>query len=205
MIQTVRTFIAIELPKEVRDYLARRQERLKATGADVKWTRPGQIHLTLAFLGNVPADELALLAEAVREAAAGFGPLGLRAGGTGQFPEGGRPPRVVWVGVDTEAGDLAGLQNAVARAAAPFAERQEHRGFHPHLTLGRVRQGRRGRADRRGGGGGGSLAALGQAVAGGADRRGPAFGAEEVVIFQSDLEPQGPTYTPIARIRLETA
>jgi 2'-5' RNA ligase len=201
---TVRTFIAVDLPEEVRDYLARCQERLRAAGANVKWTRPEQIHLTLVFLGNVPADELDLLAEAVREAVAGFGPLALRAGGTGQFPPGGRP-RVVWVGVQVEEGDLMGLQQAVARAAAPFAEKQEHRGFHPHLTLGRVRQGGRGHRGRRGGGGPGDLAALGRAVVEAAEESGPAFDAEEVVVFQSDLGREGPTYTPLARLPLEKA
>jgi 2'-5' RNA ligase len=206
MTPTVRTFIAIELTEAARDYLARCQERLRAAGADVKWTRPDQCHLTLAFLGNVPADELDLLAEAVREAVAGSGPLRLRATGTGQFPPGGKP-RVVWVGVTAEAGDLAGLQQAVAAAAAPFAEKQEHRAYHAHLTLGRVRFGRsrggRGRGrGRSGGGGGGDLWALGRAVAEGAETAGPAFDAEEVVVFQSDLGPGGPTYTPIARIRL---
>ncbi|MFO8011878.1 MAG: RNA 2',3'-cyclic phosphodiesterase [Phycisphaerae bacterium] len=200
---TVRTFIAIELPEEVRDYLGRCQERLKAAGANVKWTRPAQIHLTLAFLGNVPADELDVLAEAVREALTDFGPLALRATGTGQFPPGGRP-RVLWVGVQADEGDLVGLQQAVARAAAPFAEKQEHRAFHPHLTLGRVRQGRRGRRGRRGGGGGGpgDLAALGRAVAEAAEESGPAFDADEVVVFQSDLGREGPTYTPLARLPL---
>jgi len=198
---TVRTFIAIELPEEVRQYLARCQARLKAAGASVKWTRPEQIHLTLAFLGNVPADELDALAEAVREAVAEFGPLTLRATGTGQFPPRGRP-RVLWVGVRADEGDLVGLQKAVAGAAAPFAEKQEHRAFHPHLTLGRVRR-KRGRGG--GGGGAGDLAALGRAVAEGTGEEGPAFDADEVVVFQSDLGPEGPTYTPLARLRLEKA
>jgi len=200
MTQTVRTFIAIELPDEVREYLARRQERLKGAGANVKWTRPEQIHLTLAFLGNVPADELGALSEAVREAVSGFGPLRLRATGTGQFPPGGRP-RVLWVGVRTESGDLAGLQQAVAQAAAPLAEKQEHRAYHAHLTLGRVRQGRRGRRGSRGGGG--DLHGLARAVAEMAEEEGPVFDADEVVVFQSDLGPAGPTYTPLARIGLE--
>jgi len=198
---TVRTFIAIALPEEVREYLGRCQARLKAAGANVKWTRLEQIHLTLAFLGNVPADELDLLAEAEREAVAEFGPLTLRATGTGQFPPGGRP-RVVWVGVQADEGDLTGLQEAVARAAAPFAEKQEHRAYHPHLTLGRVRQGRRGRRGRGGGGGAGDLAGLSRAVAEGAEEMGPVFDADEVVVFQSDLGREGPTYTPLARLPL---
>jgi len=199
MTQTVRTFIAIALPEEVREYLGRCQERLKGAGADVKWTRPEQIHLTLAFLGNVAADELDALSEAVREAASGFGPLRLRATGTGQFPPGGRP-RVLWVGVRAEAGDLGGLQQAVAQAAARFAEKQEHRAYHPHLTLGRVRQGRRGRRGSRGGGG--DLHGLARAVAEMAEEEEPAFDADEVVVFQSDLGPAGPTHTPLARLPL---
>jgi len=197
MTQTVRTFIAIALPEEVQEYLGRWQERLKAAGANVKWTRPEQIHLTLAFLGNVPAEELDALAEAVRGAVAGFGPLRLRATGTGQFPPGGRP-RVLWVGVRAEAGDLMGLQQALARAAAPFAEKQDRRAYHPHLTLGRVRTGRRGRRGRGDRSGPGNLAALGRAVAEGAGEDGPAFDVDEVIVFQSDLGPQGPTYTPLA-------
>jgi len=201
MSASVRTFIAIALPEEVREYLGRCQARLKAAGANVKWTRLEQIHLTLAFLGNVPADELDLLAEAEREAVAEFGRLTLRATGTGQFPPGGRP-RVVWVGVQADEGDLMGLQESVARAAAPFAEKQEHRAYHPHLTLGRVRQGRRG---RRSGGGAGDLAALSRAVAEGAEATGPLFDADEVVVFQSDLGREGPTYTALARLPLGKA
>jgi len=193
MAQSVRTFVAIELPGRVRRYLARCQDHLRTTGADVKWTRPDQIHLTLAFLGNVPATDLPDLAEAVREAVSGFGPLRLRAMGTGRFPTGG-PPRVVWAGVAVEAGDLEGLQRAVARAVAPFAQRQEHRPFHPHLTLGRVRSGR--------GRGVEGLQRLGEAVLRSAKQQGPVFEASEVVIFQSELSPAGPTYTALARIDL---
>jgi len=201
-VTTVRTFIAIELPEAVRDYLERHQERLRRAGANVKWTRPEQIHLTLAFLGNVAADRMAALEASVREAASAFGPLVLRAGGTGQFPPGGRP-RVLWVGVATEAGDLTGLQRAVAGAAAPLAEKQEHRAFHPHLTLGRVREGRRGRRGKRGRNSGGSnLPGLARAIAETAEEMGPAFDADEVVLFQSDLGPHGPTYTPLARLAL---
>ena len=49
----MRTFIAIELPKEIKEYLARVQNKLKASGADVKWVEPANIHLTLKFLGEI--------------------------------------------------------------------------------------------------------------------------------------------------------
>jgi len=198
MSPTIRAFLAIELPDAVRAYLAQCQTRLQGAGANVKWSRPEQIHLTLAFLGNVPVEDVPALVEAVRAAVAPFGPAALRAMGTGQFPPGGAP-RVVWVGVDVLTGDLAGLQRAVAEAAGPFAEKHEDRAYHPHLTLGRVRFGR-GR-----GGGPGDVRSLGRAVAETAGQLGPEFDADEVVLFQSDLGPQGPTYTPLARLPLGQA
>ena len=49
----MRTFIAIELPDEIKDALAQLQEGLKKSGADVKWVEPKNIHLTLKFLGEI--------------------------------------------------------------------------------------------------------------------------------------------------------
>jgi len=188
MSETVRTFIAIELPAEVREYLDRCQERLRGTGGDVRWVRTDLVHLTLVFLGEVAVEELDGLAAAVEAAVAGFGPLVLRAVGAGQFPPRGRP-RVIWIGIDEPSGAILRLQKAVADATAPFAEKVENRAYRPHLTLGRVRGGR-------------DLHRLSAAVADMADQQGPQFEADEIVVMQSTLSPQGPTYSPLSRIAL---
>jgi 2'-5' RNA ligase len=194
MAKTVRTFIAIELPQEVRAYLEARQEDLARAGGDVKWVRPDNIHLTLVFLGNVPIEEIAAVAAAVRGAAApqdaaqGMGPIRLRAGGVGCFPPRGRP-RVVWIAVEEPTGALARLQGAVAGATARFAEKPERREYKAHLTVGRVRGGR-------------GAEELSEAVAALADAEGPEFEAAEVVIFESVLAREGPTYMPLARVPL---
>ncbi|HUU92953.1 MAG TPA: RNA 2',3'-cyclic phosphodiesterase [Phycisphaerae bacterium] len=186
--ETVRTFIAIEMPPEVRDYLEGCQELLRGTGGDVRWMRTDLIHLTLVFLGEVAVEELAALGSAVEQAVAGFEPVTLRAGGAGQFPPRGRP-RVVWIGIDEPTGSLVRLQKAVADATAPFAEKVENRAYRPHLTLGRVRGGR-------------DLHRLSAAVAEMADQQGPEFEADEIIVMQSTLSPQGPTYLPLSRIAL---
>ena len=49
----MRTFIAIELPQETKNFLNNTQEQLKQARADVKWVSPGNIHLTLKFLGEI--------------------------------------------------------------------------------------------------------------------------------------------------------
>jgi len=188
MAETVRTFIAIEMPPEVRDYLEGCQELLRGTGGTVRWLRTDLIHLTLVFLGEVAVEELPALGSAVEQAVAGFRPFALCAGGAGQFPPSGRP-RVIWIGIDEPTGSLLRLQEAVADATAPFAEKVENRAYRPHLTLGRVRGGR-------------DLHRLSASVADLADSRGPEFDADEIVVMQSTLSPQGPTYSPLSRIAL---
>jgi 2'-5' RNA ligase len=185
--ETARTFIAIEMPPAVHDFLARCQGRLRQAGGGVRWVRPDLIHLTLVFLGDVPLDLKGDLRLAVEDAAAGCGPLDLVPAGAGRFPPRGMP-RVVWIGVEEPTGRLLQLQQDLARATEAFAEKQEDRGYHPHLTLGRTR--------------GGNLRPLDNAVRAMAAERGPAMRADEVVIFRSDLAPEGPTYTPLARVPL---
>jgi 2'-5' RNA ligase len=186
--ETVRTFIAIELPGDVRQYVAECEDRLRRAGADVRWVRPDRIHLTLLFLGEVPADRLADLEAAVRSAAGSFGPLTLQAAGAGRFPPRGAP-RIIWIGIEEPTGGLVRLQKAVADAAADFAEKREDRAFAAHLTLGRVRSGRGARE-------------LSTVLDKMAAEVGPTFEAREVVIFKSELSPQGPTYTPLAKLPL---
>jgi len=172
----------------VRQFLADCQQRLKRAGGDVRWVRPDLVHLTLAFLGGVPADMLADVEAAARQAAAGFGPLSLRVQGAGRFPPRGLP-RVIWIGIDELSGRLAELQKALAAATAAFAEKVEGRAYAAHLTLGRVRSPRGGR----------DLSGAVDAMSG---QTGPTFEAREVTIFKSDLSPQGPAYTALARIAL---
>jgi 2'-5' RNA ligase len=189
MAETARTFIAIELPPQVRTHLADCQQRLQRAGGDVRWVRPDLIHLTLVFLGDVPTEMLADLEKSVREALAPFGALTLRVQGAGRFPPRGLP-RTIWIGLEDPSGNLAKLQAALARATVAFAEKPEDRAYTPHLTLGRVKSPRGGR----------DLAGAIDAMAG---APGPSLEAREVTIFKSDLSPQGPTYTALARITLQ--
>src|SRR3990172_991658 len=100
--EQVRTFIAVELPAEVKDGLAALEGRLKCGHeASVKWVQPAGIHVTLKFLGNVNADVIPQLGEAVERATEGIGPFRLGIDGLGVFPN-PRQTRVIWVGVEGE-------------------------------------------------------------------------------------------------------
>ena len=183
----IRSFFAISLPETWSRELARLQDRLKKTRADVKWVRPESVHLTLKFLGHVPEQTLTELSQAALNLVARHAAPTLRLEGAGVFPNRGRP-RVVWLGLNGHLDRLSILQKDLETVAAQYGFEPENRPFRPHLTLGRVRSGQ-GRLDL--------LEAL--------DKIQPSpfeFTAREVVLFKSDLKPAGAIYTALKKLPL---
>ncbi len=184
----MRCFLAIELPPAGQAELEGLQRRLRALDRQVRWTRPGQIHLTLKFLGEVPDDQVPTIGRAITEAAGGLAGFDLQLMGAGCFPPRG-PARVLWAGVG---GDLAALEQCRSRCEAALGAcgyPPEGRPYHPHLTIGRVRPGRAGP----------DIPAALQRFQ---DFSGRPLPVREVVLFQSLLNPQGPDYIPLVRAPL---
>ena len=140
----MRLFVAAVLPETLRSALIALQQRLASLPLPVRWVHPETMHLTFAFLGEtgeaVAAKISGALAAALPE---GPPPFGLEARGCGTFPAHGRP-RVLWVGLEGEVDAAARLKRIVDQALEPLGFRREDRPFRPHLTLGRVTEGRTG-------------------------------------------------------------
>jgi 2'-5' RNA ligase len=185
----VRAFAALELPAPV---LARLGAVLAALPAavprgSVRWARPEGIHLTLQFYGEVKPEQLPALQAALAGVAAVAAPLTLDLAGLGAFPNPARA-RVVWVGVQGDLEALRRLQQAVEAAGQGLGFRPEERGYHPHLTLGRVNQPLR-PADQ------GRLAeALGRTPV----PAGAPFHLAELSLMRSELRPGGAVYTRLS-------
>jgi 2'-5' RNA ligase len=182
----VRLFLAAELPEAIRIGLAGAQRDLKTNCPGWRWVRPEGIHLTLRFLGEVPPGEDALQREGWRRAASSCRPTSIRIGGAGVFPS-VRRPRVLWVGV-TEIGPggrLEALSDAMECAARKAGFRPETRRFRPHLTLARVARGGRPSAPDHE-----SVGEIGVVE------------ISEVVLFRSELRPEGARYTALDRFPL---
>lgn len=189
--ERIRTFIAVELPGDVQRGLVRVQEDLKRSHPPVRWVSPERIHVTLKFLGEIPAEQVETVCQVVERVAASAVPFELEAVGAGVFPN-LRRPRVVWVGVQGDLPALQALQERLERELAQAGFPREERPFSPHLTLGRV-QDRASPAEAR---------SLGQLVGG---LEVPSLGrwrVEEIVVMRSDLRPEGPLYTPLQVLRL---
>jgi 2'-5' RNA ligase len=140
---TTRTFFAIEIPESLGLELERLQVRLTADLPGCRWTASRPFHMTLAFLGNVPNDDVEVLQRVVASSVCRFEPLDLRIGGLGAFPS-PRRPRVLWAGLTAqEPESLRDLRESVIAATSLGGHRVDEERFHPHVTLGRFKPGRR--------------------------------------------------------------
>lgn len=142
MAQTLRLFIAIELPKTVHNSIRSALLALqKASPRNaIRWVPPENLHLTLKFLGDTPQHDLLRVQGHLRQALEGFTSFDIEVSGAGSFPD-GRKPRIIWLGLKDTTGQLASLQDKVEAAMLSIGYTAEARPFKAHLTVGRVRQG----------------------------------------------------------------
>jgi len=137
--EQVRSFIAIELPDELKVGLSQLQAGLKLGEQSwVKWVDPYSIHLTLKFLGNIAVDRIGEITGAMEAAAQGISPFHLEVKELGAFPNLKRV-QVVWVGITGEVDRLGQLRQRLESNLAPLGFAPESRAFTPHLTLARLR------------------------------------------------------------------
>jgi 2'-5' RNA ligase len=190
--QHLRLFIAIAIPEQIKDAIERAQRELRRVlpQASVRWTRCEQFHLTLRFLGNVEAQRVGALSQAVNSAAQAFAPLQLRAEQVGFFPS-ARFPRVLWVGVRGTQDQLLPLQQAVQSATLAFTAEEPEERFSGHVTLARIKALKRSEA-----------ATLSQAAAGMSERSFGQWTAESIELMRSQLSAQQATHSVVAAIPL---
>ena len=179
----VRAFLALELEPRLQEGIGELQARLRPRLGGIRLVRPEGIHLTLRFLGDTKPVQVETLRPFLAAAAAACPAAEARVAGLGTFPERGSP-RVLWLGLDVPP-SVFDLQRACERAVRTAGFEREERPFRAHLTLGRWR-------DR------GPHPEL-PAVDLGETR------LDSLVLFKSDLRPDGASYTPLARFPLGEA
>ncbi len=124
----LRLFVALELSPDVRAVLATAQSMLAAQHLAVRWVDPDATHLTLKFLGSVPAAKVDEVVAAMTRATTDHAPFMLCTTTLGAFP-GMQQPRVVWLGVDGELAALGALHYDVERHITPLGYPSELRSF----------------------------------------------------------------------------
>lgn len=183
-----RSFVAVELDKEIAGGIRKIQEGLRDRVRSVRWVRPEGIHLTLKFLGEIDPDRIEGIASKTEEAAQAIGPFTIGIRGCGAFPN-AKNPRVIWIGVDDPSGELKELQARVEKGMEDMGFIREERAFAPHLTLGRLASGK-------------EKGTVAQAIEAIKESNLGMMEVHEVCLFRSQLKPAGAEYTKLKVIPL---
>ena len=183
--ETLRTFIAVDFPIEIK---AKIEEittyfNTQLPSKVIKWVDANNIHLTLKFMGETPANQLEPIKRAMQQVVTTFPIFDVAIENLGMYPN-AKKPRVIWLGISCEE-NLISLYKKLDQALKEIGIQPERRPFSPHLTVGRVRRS----ADPE------SVIIVGKTLS---EFKVSTLGRvtiNEVVYYQSELTPQGPNYT----------
>jgi len=180
----IRAFIAIPLPRQVKDTARMLQRRLQEAGVRMRWVKPGAMHLTLRFLGDIDENRVPGIEKTLAETVNKTDPPALSVKGIGVFPN-VKKARVFWMGIAGRTPRLFDIRNRLENKLARLGYETERRRFSAHLTLGRAR----GRLDPR------LLVRCIETIGG---FQAVPFTARKLVLYKSDLRPDGAVYTALA-------
>jgi 2'-5' RNA ligase len=185
--QMPRIFLALSFSVAATRKIAEEVDRKKAAmgeaGFRVAWVPAANLHLTLKFLGSIGEELVEGVTGACRRVAARHSPIEAKAVGLGAFPSPAKP-NVLWVGVDAPPA-LAALQREVEGAMVDLGFEKEERAYHPHVTVGRVKEHR------------GSAADLWKS-----DAHIASSALAEIVVYESRTRSAGAEYVARARVPL---
>lgn len=188
----MRAFIAIELPREIKDLLARIQTQLKTAEADVKWAEPANIHLTLKFLGEIDEQKKESIIQIIKDTAEGKNSFSLRLSSAGAFPN-TEYPRVLWIGIDEGSSETTKIAEELEEKLEKIGLPKDKKKFSCHITIGRVKSGN----NRL------KLAGKIKKISAELNEKSLEFKAEKITLFKSTLSSKGPTYEAIHETNLK--
>ena len=135
----VRTFIGIFPPAELQSKIADIGAAFNVESSGVRWEHQSKFHVTVKFLGEVPAHQLSRLRDILIDRAQTIPYFKIQLLAFGCFPT-ARSPRIVWIGSSREENtSLVECAEAIEESCAQLGFKKEERVFHPHITIGRVK------------------------------------------------------------------
>ena len=183
----MRLFVAIELSDRIRSKLKKLQGVLGRTCDGIRWIPPGNLHITVKFIGEVKDPKIVEITEAVARAATQANPFTMRVSGCGCFPKAG-PVRIAWVGLEDPTGALLRCVEALECEMETLGYPRERRPFSAHVTIGRAR------ADRSDG--------MVRSIIDEAGLEPVEQKVSSLSLMTSTLSPQGPTYVRVSSAKL---
>jgi RNA 2',3'-cyclic 3'-phosphodiesterase len=181
----IRTFLALDLNDQTRQRLVRAVAELPVGQAKIRWVESENLHVTVKFLGEVADADAVNVCRVVADAAGLVEPFDFQVRGIQAVPARG-DLSMFWAGVADADGRMAAMFEVIEAALEELGFSREQRDFRPHVTLGRVKYAR----DAHG---------LRAAAARVAETDFGCVAADGIVVYSSQLTPEGPIYAPMGR------
>lgn len=136
--ESIRCFIAIEIPKDIQTLILDLQSTLEKKILGATWTKSGKHHLTLKFLGQVGQQQLSNITNVLSSMAKKSIRFFVEIGGIGVFPN-WEYPRILWLGLTKGESKIRTLSTTINKGLKDLDYPVDTR-FHPHLTLARFKK-----------------------------------------------------------------
>lgn len=180
----IRSFLAFDLSVDIKKKIETISDEIKKSNLPVRWIKPENIHITLVFLGDVKENLIGDIKGKVENAVNKKISYKVWLEGLGVFPHVKRP-RVIWVGLGGDIDRLSDLRDNIQSELSSLGFVPERRQFRPHLTIGRFKKETKGIFDVK------------KILERHYDITSDAYCLKELILFKSDLRPNGAEYTKI--------
>jgi len=138
-LEKVRSFIAVNLNSEIKEYLNSLKANLNVPESKIKWVEKNNLHLTMKFLGDISLEQTELVKSILKEISTRHSPFITKLSSTiGTFPT-YKTPRIIWVGIKEDENQLNELYNSIEAMLYKEGFPRESKGFSGHITIGRVK------------------------------------------------------------------
>ncbi|MEE8341511.1 MAG: RNA 2',3'-cyclic phosphodiesterase [Candidatus Neomarinimicrobiota bacterium] len=134
----LRTFISVSLPKSIVSISKMLQTTVISKKDNVKWVNPGNIHLTLKFLGPTPFEAIDEINDTINKFVGNQSTMDFVINNTGCFPKAERP-RTLWLGVDGDINQLQDFVKYLNKKLEKFGFSLDQNTYVPHITLARIK------------------------------------------------------------------
>lgn len=137
--EKVRSFIAVNLNPEIKEYLTSLQANLNIPETKIKWVEKNNLHLTMKFLGYISLEQTELIKSILKEITSRYSPFIIKlSSNMGIFPT-YKMPRIIWVGIEEDISELKELYNYIENNLSNKGFPREDKDFSGHITIGRVK------------------------------------------------------------------
>lgn len=182
-----RGFIAVDITNS--SVIDNFRNALIKTGEKIKPVKPENMHITLKFLGDTPGDQIEKIEDVIKKSIEGSEPFNLILKSAGFFPDRERI-RVVWIGLHDN-GQLAEITGRLNEGLAEAGFKKEKRPFSPHLTIARVKSLK-------------NKNRILQVIEDYSDTFFIEMRVSTVKLIKSELKPEGPRYTVLKEVKIDS-